>query len=80
MSEEGLQAAVISLEASTTAINRQTEILRAQRKHLDLLPHEPSEINQRLRTERLESQNLKLVVGKTLALLFLPYKSLAGGR
>lgn len=80
MTEEALQAAVLSLEASTAAFNRQAAILRTQTKFLNSSKDEAFERIHRSRTKQLESQNLNLVVGLTLGLLFLPYEFLSGRR
>lgn len=64
MSQEDLQAAILSLEDSTAAIHRQGDILKNQRQYLDSLKSQRFEDSvAEKRTRRLASQNLALAVG-----------------
>lgn len=63
MVKQDLQAAIKSLEASTAAINRQSEVLKAQQKYLDSVRNGRVEEFLVSRTKQLEAQNLALAVG-----------------
>jgi DNA-binding response OmpR family regulator len=78
MSQSELQAAVASLEASTTAIKRQSAALRTQRKYLESIKHQRYEVNQNSRMKRLARQNLTLAVGEMHFLLFFSHTVFAG--
>ncbi|KAF7511288.1 hypothetical protein GJ744_004853 [Endocarpon pusillum] len=69
MSQRDLEAAITSLEASSKATERQGEILKAQRQHLESLKRQRVAEHQAPRTRRLAVQNLSLAVEeKTQAL------------
>ena len=65
-STEDLRAAVASLEASTSAIQKEAETLEKNRVYLESLRTKNSQIDdsERHRARRLENQNLSLIVGK----------------
>jgi hypothetical protein len=69
MSQHDLRAAVASLEASTFAIDRQAEVLKAQQQYLTSLKGQGFD-ETTSRTKRLAIQNLYLAVGEMLLVSF----------
>lgn len=80
MEQHDLLAATAALEASTTALRRQEEVLREQRKYVESIRSRRVEDDGAARARRRETQNLTLVVGQTLAVRFPSYEILTGGR
>lgn len=82
MLQHDLRTAIVFLENSTAAIDRQSEGLRAQRKHLESLQRQRQlrEDSLELRARQLASQNLALAVGKILIMLCYSHGCFAGGR
>lgn len=72
MSQQDFRAAVTSLEASATAMDRQGEVLKAQRQYLGSLKRQRFDGTKLSRTKRLAIQNLRLAVGEKLLVFFLP--------
>jgi hypothetical protein len=71
MAHHDFRAAIACLEASTSAIERQGEVLKVQQQYLTSLKKQGSDENAS-RTKRLAIQNLHLTVGKMLlAICFL---------
>jgi hypothetical protein len=65
MAQYDFRAAITSLEASTSAIDRQAESLKAQQQYLTSLRRQGFDDNAS-RAKRLTIQNLRLTVGEIL--------------
>jgi hypothetical protein len=80
MSQQELQAAIVSLDASTAAIQKQGEILKAQQQYLDHVKGQRLERNHGSRAKQLAIQNLSLTVGNTRIELLISHQLFAGER
>ena len=64
--QQDFQAATVSLEESTSAIHRQSEILKNQRQYVDSLKRQRTDESKPSRKTRLAIQNLTLAVREML--------------